>query len=445
MVCKAEIVTTEKPVNHSMQSSLWAESGRLIAEARAFLASLPLASRWFHIFYLCGPLFLLIERSPADLWLSVCGLVFFGRSIWQRDWGWLKIFWVRACLAFWAVCLLSSAMSSLPAYSLGEAFVWIRFPLFAFASCFWLARNRQMVIAMMGMTVLGMVLMTGILTAEVLIVGQQGGRLSWPYGDLVPGNYLAKAGLPAFCVLVALAVSAKRPVNAAASVVSFVTIILSVITGERINFLIRACGGILAGLIWRPKLSRFGVLVLIEILAVVTVLFAAPNIGNRFVDTFIEQLPTNEESQYFRVMNSGIVTFETAPILGIGTGNYRILCPEIMQEKANGACHPHPHNYYIQMLAETGVIGFIFGSIMIGAILWRTARISWRGREHVISATAVIVPFGFFFPLQSTADFFGQWNNVFMWSAIALVLTAGNMLPVQPTPSGKAEPPKRKA
>ena len=100
--------------------------------------------------------------------------------------------------------------------------------------------------------------MTGILTAEVLIVGQQGGRLSWPYGDLVPGNYLAKAGLPAFCVLAALAVSAKRPANAAASVVSFVTIILSVITGERINFLIRACGGMLAGLIWRPKLSRFG-------------------------------------------------------------------------------------------------------------------------------------------------------------------------------------------
>ena len=173
-----------------------------------------------------------------------------------------------------------------------------------------------MVIAMMSMTVLGMVLMTGILTAEVLIVGQQGGRLSWPYGDLVPGNYLAKAGLPAFCVLVALAVSAKRPVNAAASLVSFVTIILSVITGERINFLIRACGGMLTpGLIWRPKLSRFGILVLIEILAIATVFFAAPNIGNRFLDDFISQLPT-QESPYYRVMNSGMVAFETAPNIG---------------------------------------------------------------------------------------------------------------------------------
>ena len=435
----------EKPINQSMQSSLRAEGLCLFAEVKAFLAGLPATSRWFHIFYLCGPLILLIERSPADLWLSVCGLVFFGRSIWCRDWGWLKIFWVRACLAFWTVCLLSSAMSSLPTYSLGEAFVWIRFPLFAFASCFWLARNRQMVIAMMGMTMLGMVIMTGILTAEVLIVGQQGGRLSWPYGDLVPGNYLAKAGLPAFCVLVALAVSVKRPINAVASLVSFATIILSVITGERINFLIRACGGMLAGLIWRPKFSRFGVLLLIEILAIVTVFFASPNIGNRFVDTFIAQLPTHEESSYYRVMNSGIITLETAPILGIGTGNYRIMCPEIMQEKADGACHPHPHNYYIQMLAETGVAGFIFGCIMIGAILWRTARTSWYGREHVITATAVIVPLGFFFPIQSTADFFGQWNNIFMWSAIALVLAAGNLLPAHPPKSAKAAPPKRKA
>ena len=51
--------------------------------------------------------------------------------------------------------------------------------------------------------------MTGILAAEILIEGQKGGRLSWPYGDMVPGNYLAKVGLPAFTVMVALAMGAK--------------------------------------------------------------------------------------------------------------------------------------------------------------------------------------------------------------------------------------------
>ena len=215
---------------------------KVVSDAKAALAELPKASRWFHIFWLMGPLILLVERSPADAWLTICALSFAVRAILKKDGSWLKVFWVRAVLAFWGVCLLSAALSDLPAYSLGEAFIWIRFPLFAMASCFWLATDKRLLYAMMGMTMLGMIIMTGILTAEVLIVGQQGGRLSWPYGDLVPGNYLAKAGLPAFSVLIALAVSAHRAIAVPAGLVSLVTIAISVMTGERINFIIRAYG-----------------------------------------------------------------------------------------------------------------------------------------------------------------------------------------------------------
>ena len=401
---------------------------KVVSDAKAALAELPKVSRWFHVFWLLGPLILLIERSPADAWLTICALSFAVRAILKKDGRWLKVFWVRAVFAFWGVCLLSAALSDLPGYSLGEAFIWIRFPLFAMASCFWLATDKRLLYAMMGMTMLGMIIMTGILTAEVLIVGQQGGRLSWPYGDLVPGNYLAKAGLPAFCVLVALAVSGHRQVNAVAAIISFATIILSVITGERINFIIRACGGMLAGLLWRPKVGRYVCLILIEVLAVLAVLFASPNIGNRFIDKFIEQLPSHNESPYFRVMNSGMVAFETAPVLGVGTANYRILCADLTRDHTDVDCHTHPHNYYIQLLAETGIIGLVFGCVMLGAIIWSCAQTSIKGRADVVMATAVIIPLGLFFPLQSTADFFGQWNNIFMWSAVALALSSGNLM-----------------
>ena len=29
---------------------------------------------------------------------------------------------------------------------------------------------------------------------------------------------------------------------------------------------------------------------------------------------------------------------------------------------------------------------------------------------------------GMFWPITTTADFFGQWNNIFMWSAVAIAL-----------------------
>ena len=115
--------------------------------------------------------------------------------------------------------------------------------------------------------------MMGILTAEFLIEGQKGGRLTWPYGDAVPGNYLAKVGLPAFTVMVALAVGAKPRIASFMGVLALLSILISILTGERINFLIRACGGMLAALVWRPVIKRFSLLVLIEALAVASYIY----------------------------------------------------------------------------------------------------------------------------------------------------------------------------
>ena len=87
-----------------------------------------------------------------------------------------------------------------------------------------------------------------ILTTELLLLGQSGGRLSWPYGDLVPGNFLAKACQPAFVVLAALVFSGRARYSVPTTVMLVFTVFTSVATGERVNLLIRMCGGILAGL-----------------------------------------------------------------------------------------------------------------------------------------------------------------------------------------------------
>lgn len=374
------------------------------------------------VFYLLGPCFMLVERSPADAWLTLCGLAFLVRCVVRRDWSWTKIFWVRAVLAFWVWCLISASLSTLPGYSLGEAGVWIRFPLFAFASAFWLARDPRILIAMLISMGAGMMIMSGILFAEYMIVGQKNGRLSWPYGDLTPGNYLAKAGMPLFCVLVALAVSARRKVAGFAAMVSLITIVASVLSGERTNFILRAMGGMFAGIVYKPIWPRYLLLVAAEAAAVTGIFLAKPEIKNRFVTSFVEELPVNEASPYKRVWNSGIEAFHTSPVIGIGPDNYRILCPRISAGNSDVSCHNHPHNYYIQILSETGLIGLALGVVMVISIIWTCFRANLVNRQSALAATCFVVPFGFFFPVQSTADFFGQWNNTFMWSAVGFAL-----------------------
>lgn len=420
-------MTVSSPDYQSM--SLRALMSHFWSEMRSALRDLPKWERGFHIFWLLGPFILLIERSPADLWITVLALTFIIRATIKRDFRFASHFWVKACFAYWGTMFLSSLLSVLPLYSLGEAFIWIRFPLFAMATMFWLGTDKRLLYAMGISTALGLIVMCGILTAEVLIEGQKGGRLMWPYGDLVPGNYVAKVGLPVFLMMVALAVSMRGRLAHISALTALFTLMISVLTGERINFLIRACGGMLAGLVWRINIKRYIVLVFVEVLAVVVVFQAMPEIGNRYVDSFIEQLPTGNHSAYYRTMAPGVMAFEQAPITGIGTGNFRLLCDEIVGNQPNLECHPHPHNFYIQMAGETGVIGLIFGTIFLWSIIGTCFRASLRNRDNVMLATSWIVPFGLFWPVASTADFFGQWNNIFMWSALALALAASNLAP----------------
>ena len=399
----------------------------IITDTREALAELPRWEKGFHVFWLIGPFILLIERTPADLWLSILGLSFVIRAIIKREGNWLKLFWVRAGFVFWIWCIISGSISSDPAYSMVEAAIWFRFPLFAMATAFWLAQDKRLLYAMLVSTAIGLVAMCLILTAEILIVGQQGGRLSWPYGDLVPGNYLAKVGLPAFTIMMALAVSLKGRVAALATVIAVISMFISFMTGERINFLIRACAGVLAGLVWKPQWKRFlGIVVMISIIILLAINVYPSLTNSRFFE-MIDDAQLNYEEEHFRVLMGGVEAYKISPLKGIGPGNYRFLSHDILADIPKMKADNHPHNFYIQMLAETGIIGLLLGTIFLFSTIWASFKASFTNRDNVFVATAWIIPFGLFWPLSTTADFFGQWNNIFMWSAVAVAMTASNL------------------
>ena len=99
-------------------TTLWADFVKLLIDTRVALSELPRWERFVHLFWLAGPFILLIERSPADIWLSLLALIFIGRAIILRDLSWLQTSWVTALFLFWTSCLLSAALSSLPSIQL---------------------------------------------------------------------------------------------------------------------------------------------------------------------------------------------------------------------------------------------------------------------------------------------------------------------------------------
>src|SRR6056300_1801645 len=76
------------------------------------------------IFWLLGLFIYLIERDPADLWLSLISLIFLIRCIKKNDWNWATQFWFRSALILWMFGLLSAVTGPEPLFSFQQGFVW---------------------------------------------------------------------------------------------------------------------------------------------------------------------------------------------------------------------------------------------------------------------------------------------------------------------------------
>ena len=385
--------------------------------------------RYMTIFWLLGPFIYLIERDPADLWITLIGVIFLIRCFIKKDWDWVSQLWFKLAIALWIFGLFSGLTSPDPFFSFAQGFVWIRFPMYVAAAQVWLAKDRDLRIMMFLSIMTGMLIMCAILIAETILEPKE--RLSWPYGDLVPGGYIAKVSLPVFCVLVAIAVSYKNKAGIFSGLIGLLSITVSVLTGERGNFLIRACGGMLAGLVFKTKFLLYALLLTVEISAVLIIAYSRPDLSNRFGKHFVEHIPlvnTSSSNPYWGSWRGGIQQGFLTPIKGIGPSGTRKTCINLEPNipswlPGKNYCGNHPHNFYVQLFAETGIIGLTIGFLMFMSLISTCYKARKENLNCPMSSTAFIVPLAFFFPLQQFGSFYGQWGNLFTWFAIGFAVS----------------------
>ena len=127
-----------------------------------------------------------------------------------------------------------------------------------------------------------------------------------------------------------------------------------------------------AAMVCRSNWLRYIILIIVQVLAVTAIFSLSPNIQDRFNNKVMNSLPTGLRSDYFRVMGADIMVFKTSPVIGIGSATHRELCTVIVGEVPEFRCDNYPHNFYIQLITETGFVGLIAGSLMIVSIILTT-------------------------------------------------------------------------
>ena len=78
------------------------------------LKNLDKFDKYMTLFWFLGPFIYLIERDPADLWLTLISMIFLLRCIRKKDWDWTSQIWFKSALFLWLFGLFSAITSTDP-------------------------------------------------------------------------------------------------------------------------------------------------------------------------------------------------------------------------------------------------------------------------------------------------------------------------------------------
>ena len=86
----------------------------------------------------------------------------------------------------------------------------------------------------------------------------------------------------------------------------------------------------------------------------------------------------------------------------------------------------HPHNYYLEILTETGVFGFSIISLVFIIIIYLTL-IKKYFLKSFLNNNHIIIPFIFLFiaeifPIKSTGSFFTTGNTTYLFLIIGIMI-----------------------
>lgn len=388
------------------------------------------------------PIAALFGNAPADiaLVLTVIVLLATSENILQT----LKQSrFIQLSVIFWLWILFCSAVSLFPKHSLQDSLPWIRFPLYAFALSIWLAADYQLHrTTFLTSAIIGSVIQFSVMgyqfisrrMAEDLIVGAAA-RLTGTFDKQMAGWYII--GISLIIVLVILQMVRENQLTEKRRVIGLffvgITALFMLISGEMINTL-AFLGTIFIFFVFRRTknikniisglVSFFLILILIAVVA-----WFDQGLHDRFVTAINHRLPWLPTSDYYPPLKAGYEFASQNLFLGVGPKNLFNYCQLMREQGAIDAlklfkvdgCPWHPHNLYLQIAAETGLIGLALFSILVLYLLY--SALSVLKISDGTNNIAISILFVSLFPLQTYSQAFGQSRNFYLWTLIGFALS----------------------
>ncbi len=391
------------------------------------------------------PVGLITGPFIPDLFLVIISLNFLVCLYLENNFSILK---KKSVLVFLLFCLLISIVSffSFNLSSIKSGFFYFRFGLFILAIYFFLNKNDKIFI-LLNYLLISIYLILFIDTLYQYNYGENiigihytndtNFRITSFFGkDEVLGSYIARL-FPFLTFLIFINYNKglfnKRLTFLLLTITSMIVIIFS---GERTAF---ALFFLFIFFIFLSSFNLRKILIfplILGIIIITGIISTNEKIKERMFDRTVEQLGLSSNSERLVLFSKtyeghyliALKMFKEKPVFGHGPKMFRYYCAKKENFVADHACTTHPHNFYAQMLAETGLIGFlflIFLYLYILLIFLKNFYFQIKYKKQYVSDIGLCLLGGLFinlFPILPSGNFFNNWLSIIMYYPVGFLI-----------------------
>ncbi|MCW0236502.1 MAG: O-antigen ligase family protein [Ferrovibrio sp.] len=386
------------------------------------------------------PVLLLFWRGGADAAASIIGVSFLAVVIAKRQWGLATHPLLAVLLVIWLMLnLLVSPLAVEPAQSFSRSIVWLRFALLFAAVITWLIQSRNDLRIIVGLWAVTIAFCIIDGTVQLLHGTSLTGnpmynlvRLTGPLERPNIGMFVTRIGFPLLAVAPLLLPDVRsRAIWTGAALLAGAGFAFVLLTGERSAALLAVAGLLTAGLGGILIFPRYRLYGLSALLLVCIVIAAIAATSERILGRIMQLggvLRHFSESHYAELFGIGIDVWRTYPIFGAGMKNFGDACWAVSGSSVSDGCPTHPHNVYIEWLAETGaagLLGYLVFLVLLLLAAWPLLRGTATARViGVLVAGCMVV---LLFPLIASQSLFSNWPALVFWCSLSLTMAVARL------------------
>jgi O-antigen ligase len=317
-------------------------------------------------FLIWGPFF-------PDLIVSLSALFFLYYSLKNNNFYYFSKKPFIIFLVFCIICTIISLESENISLSIISSLFYFRIGVFSCFIWYLIERDKSiltlfyyaLVLCFSALVIDGYIqYFTGTNLARFKILGS---RVSSFFGDeLIMGSYLSRL-FPLLFALFLIKKKQKYEIFFIGALFILVDVLIFM-SGERSAFFFLNLSTVFI-IILIKEYQKFRLITfIIAIICVVILSLNSSKLNERMFKGPAKDMglikSSNEAVIFSKVHDSLIRTaynmFKDQPLFGHGPKMFRVICKDKKYATGVNSCMTHPHNFYVQLLAETGIIGFLF-------------------------------------------------------------------------------------